>query len=122
MEDTIRVLLVDDEEDLVSTLTERLAFRGVEAAYALNAFEALDKLQKDTFDLVVLDLKLPGMSGIDLLRLIKAKLPDLPVIMITGHGSPLQTADKTPEGVFDFLAKPINIDDLIVKMREAVKG
>jgi DNA-binding NtrC family response regulator len=117
--DTIRVLFVDDEEDLVSALVERLGYRGVESEYALSAFEALEKLQKATFDVLVLDLKLPGMSGTDLLKIIRAKFPDMPVLMITGHGSPLQKPNERPEGIFDFLAKPISLDALIAKIREA---
>lgn len=118
----IRVLLVDDEEDLVSALTERLRYRGVVAEYALDGFEALEKMKESDFNVVVLDLKLPGMSGMDLLRTIKAKTPELPVLMITGHGSPMQRPGELPKDVFDFLPKPVSIDILIAKMREAVWG
>jgi len=116
----LRALLVDDEEELVTTLVERLDYRGVVAEYALTGPEALRKLRDGTFDVVVLDLKLPGMSGLDVLRVIKHDYPKLPVLLITGHGAPTDEADVIPEGAFDFLPKPISLEKLLQKIREAV--
>ena len=115
-----RVLLVDDEEELVSTLVERLTYRDVEAAYALSGQDALDQLRGSHFDVVVLDLKLPGMSGTDVLRAIKKEWPRIPVLMITGHGSTGDGLVEIPEGAHDYLAKPLGIDTLIQKMEQAV--
>lgn len=115
-----RVLLIDDEEELVSTLVERLSFRDVEAAYALTGPDALEQLRDGRFDVVILDLKLPGMSGVDVLKSIKRDWPSIPVLMITGHGSPGDDSVEIPEGADDYLAKPLGIDMLVKKMEEAV--
>jgi DNA-binding NtrC family response regulator len=115
-----RALLVDDEEDLASTLVERLGYRGFEAAYATNGADALEKLRESTFDVVVIDFKLPGMSGEDLVRTITAAYPNIPVLMVTGHGAANLEGRKKPEGVSDFLLKPIDISDLVVRMKEAI--
>ncbi len=120
--DNFRVLFVDDEEELVVTLVERLGFRGVEAEYALNGTVALAKLHDAEFDVVVLDLKLPGMSGAEVLGVIKQDYPQLPVLMITGHGSSSETPEDRPPGAYDYLAKPINLEDLMTKMKEAIAG
>jgi DNA-binding NtrC family response regulator len=79
-------------------------------------------LSEATFDVVVLDLKLPGMSGADVLSTINKKYPQLPVLMITGHGSSTEMPEEKPPGAFDYLAKPINLEDLIEKMKEAMAG
>lgn len=118
--DTFRVLFVDDEEELVSTLVERLGYRGVEAKYTLNGPDALQMLRENAFDVVVLDLKLPGMSGGEVLSTIRRDYPGLPVLMITGHGSSSELPEDKPPGAYDYLAKPIGLDDLIAKMKEAI--
>jgi DNA-binding NtrC family response regulator len=120
--DKFRVLLVDDEEELVTTLVERLAYRGVEAEYALGGQRAIEKMREADFDVVVLDLKLPGMSGTDVIKTIKEEHPHVPVIMITGHGSPHDGPEEKPEEAFDYLPKPIDLEDLIEKMREAIRS
>jgi CheY-like chemotaxis protein len=71
---------------------------------------------------VVLDLKLPGMGGVEVLKRLKQEFPDVPVLLITGHSSPTNDGDAPLEGVHDFLVKPVQLEELIRKMREAVKG
>lgn len=115
-----RTLLVDDEEELVSTLVERLGYRGIEADYALNGNEALQKLRSSSYDIVILDFKMPGMSGIEVMGIVNREFPHIPVLLITGHGSPTDELEKIPEGAFDYLPKPINIETLIEKMQEAL--
>jgi DNA-binding NtrC family response regulator len=115
-----RVLLVDDEEELVTTMVERLAYRDIEADYALDGYETLVKMRDKSYDVVVLDLKLPGIDGADVLLKINRDYPDVPVLLITGHGTADNQIDKTPDGAVDYLAKPINIEVLIKKMEEAV--
>lgn len=117
-----RVLLVDDEEELVSTLVERLAYRDFEAQYATTGQQALKMLREHTFDVVVVDLKLPGMSGVDLLGTIVKAYPHLPVLMVTGHGPGEPETVQKPAGAHDLLLKPINITDLVAKMTEAIKA
>ena len=115
----IKVLLVDDEKELVTTLVERLGFRGVAADFALSGREALQKLKEESFTVVVLDVKMPGMSGLDVLSAIKQDFPKLPVLLITGHGSPADEG-KIPVDAFDYLPKPISLERLLTKIREAV--
>jgi len=115
-----RVLLVDDEEELVTTMVERLKYRDIEADYALDGYETLVKMREKSYDVVVLDLKLPGMNGTDVLLKINKDYPDVPVLLITGHGTSDDRIDTPPSGAVDYLAKPINIDVLIKKMEEAV--
>jgi len=113
-------LLIDDEEELVTTLVERLGYRGIEAEYALDGYQALTKMREKKFQVVVLDLKLPGMDGLEVLRQINQGYPDVPVLLITGHGSPEDKKFLKPEGAADYLVKPVNLEDLIAKMEEAV--
>jgi len=116
----LKALLIDDEEELVSTLVERLGYRGITAAFALDGYEALHKLREDKFDVVVLDLKMPGMDGVEILRRINSTYPDLPVLLITGHGSLANEMEDMPEGAHDYLMKPVDLETLIAKMQEAV--
>ena len=116
----MRVLLIDDEHELVSTLVERLAYRDIEAEFAVDGEQALQMLRQSAYDIVVLDLKLPGMSGSDVLKAIRAEWPDMPVLMITGHGADGARQEQIPIGNCECLAKPIGIDQLILKMKEAL--
>ena len=116
------VLLIDDEEELVSPLVERLSFRNIEAEYALSGYDALEKMRGGNFHVVVLDLKMPGMDGLEVLERLQKEHPDIPVLLITGHGSAVDTPKPKPEGAFDYLVKPVDIEDLITKMREAVSS
>lgn len=120
--DNICVLLVDDEEELVSTLCERLEIRGMTARFATNGQKALAMLESDSYDVVVVDLKMPGLSGEELLDSIKMLHPNLPVIMMTGHGSGTEQEYENPKGAFGFLPKPIGINELVEKMQEAVRS
>jgi len=117
-----RVLLVDDEEELVSTLAERLEYRGFEAQYATTGQTALKMLREQSFDVVVIDLKLPGMSGLELLGTIGAAYPNLPILMVTGHGSGQPEASEVPTGAYDLLPKPIDISELVTRMTDAIKA
>lgn len=118
----MRVLLVDDEVELVTTLVERLSYRGIEAEYALDGYEAFVKMRGGSFDVVVLDLKLPGISGVEVLRRFNKDYPHVPVLLITGHGAVEGESEFRPEGAFDYLMKPVGLDELVAKMREAVKS
>ncbi|MBU0983645.1 MAG: response regulator [candidate division Zixibacteria bacterium] len=113
-------LLIDDEEELVSTLVERLAYRGIEARYAVNGPQALELMENHPFDVVLLDLKLPGMSGSEVLAVIKQKWPGVPVIMITGHGGGEDAPMSELARAHDCLTKPVSIEILIAKMEEVL--
>ncbi len=117
----MRVLLVDDEEELVSTLAERLALRGIEADWATTGKQALDKADQDRYDLALLDVRIPGQSGIELKKLLAAKQPDMKFIFMTGHGSEEDyRAGAAEAGEEYYLVKPVHIDDLIYRMKHAM--
>jgi DNA-binding response OmpR family regulator len=116
-----KVLLVDDEEDFVSTLAERMALRGVKTRTALNGEQALRAVAADPPHIVVLDVMMPGMSGIEVLKRIKADFPNLPVILLTGIGSAKDGVDGIRLGAFDYLMKPLQLEELIRKISEAIK-
>ncbi len=118
----IRLLLVDDEEDFVSTLAQRLQIRGYEAAIASDGEEALNMIGHHTYDVLVLDLMLPGMSGLEVLQAVKRQVPDLPVIMLTGQGSTREGMEGMRSGAFDYMMKPVDLDELKEKIDEAVDG
>ncbi len=117
----MRVLLVDDEKELVSTLAERMSFRGIEADWATSAMDALKIAESQKYDLAVLDVKMPKISGLELRKRLKAKYPDMKFIFLTGHGSEndFKVATADIDSMF-YLVKPINIDNLIEKINEAL--
>ena len=115
-----KVLLVDDEEDFVTTLAERMELRGIKAEVAFNGLEALEKIDAMKPELVVLDLLMPGMIGLDVLRHIATNRPQTAVIVLTGHGSCDFKDEAFRLGAFECLLKPIDIDVLINKMTTAL--
>jgi len=116
---TFRVLLVDDEEELVTTVAERLQLRGYHAEAVGNGADALKRIEEEPFEVVVVDVKMPGMDGLELLRRIKAIDSEAQVILLTGRGSEKDSQAGIEEGAFDYLIKPINIEELIKKMKQA---
>jgi DNA-binding NtrC family response regulator len=116
----LRVLLVDDEEELVSALVERLGYRGIEAEYALDGHQAIEMILSESYDVVILDFKLPGMSGVEVYRVIKTERPDLPVVLITGHGAPPDPIPDEPGEHYEILEKPVGLAVLLDKINEAV--
>jgi DNA-binding response OmpR family regulator len=115
----MRVLLVDDETEFVTTLAERLSFRGFKVDYAIRAVDALALAEKNVYDLAVLDMKMPGTSGLELKGLLNKIQKDMRVIFLTGHGSEADYAAGSTESAC-YLVKPIKIDTLIAKMHEAL--
>ncbi len=120
MNQKIKVLMVDDEEQFRATTKKVLDRRGFETIVAKSGEEAIQKL-KEAPDVVVLDVKMPGMDGHQALKEIKKRHPDLPVIMLTGHGALPSAREALVEGAFDYLAKPCDIDVLSGKITEASK-
>jgi DNA-binding NtrC family response regulator len=109
----LRVLIVDDEEELVSALVERLKLRGFLAQGVTDGSAALAYLEEEPCDVVLLDVKMPGLGGLEVIRRIKAKDPHLEVILLTGHGSVKNVEDGMALGAFDYLMKPVKIDNLV---------
>ena len=116
---TIRLLLVDDEEEFVKTLSERIRIRGFDADFVLSGETAMAMLTDSVPDVMVLDLKMPGMEGLEVLRQVKKRYPELPVLILTGHGSERDEAEARRVGAFDYLQKPVDIDTLIERIRYA---
>jgi DNA-binding response OmpR family regulator len=118
----MRVLLVDDEAELVSTLAERLSFRGIEADWVTSGEEALSRVERDHYDVAVLDVKIPRISGLALKRLLEEKDPELKFIFLTGHGSEEDFAVGTAEaGKNYYLIKPVDLNLLLDKLKEIIK-
>ena len=116
-----RVLLVDDEEEFVSALSERLMLRNIEVDSALNGEEALARLVEKEFEVVILDVLMPGLGGLEVLRQIKSTYPNTQVILLTGHGSTREGIEGMRLGAFDYLIKPVDIEEMLEKMKEAAK-
>lgn len=117
-----KALLIDDEEEFVGTLAERLRMRGIQAEAVTEGQEALAIIEKDPPEVVVLDVMMPGMGGLDVLKLIKRDYPQIQVILLTGRGSTEEGIEGMRLGAFDFMMKPIQIEELIGKMKEALPG
>lgn len=114
----IKILMVDDEAQFRATTQKILNKKGFETILAANGEEALERLAQNP-DVVVLDVKMPGMDGHEVLKEIKRRNPDLPVIMLTGHGKAPSAQEALTQGAFDYLTKPCNIDLLSAKVFEA---
>ncbi len=116
-----KVLLVDDEEEFVSALSERLMLRGIEVDTALNGEEALARLTEKEFEVVILDVMMPGLGGLEVLKQIKSTHPTTQVILVTGHGATREGIEGMRLGAFDYLIKPVDIEEMLEKMKEAVR-
>lgn len=117
----IRLLLVDDEEGYVKVLSKRMARRNMEVMTALSGAEGIQRLRKQDFDVAILDLKMEDMDGIEVLRVFKKMVPDLPVIMLTGHGTEKAAREGLEMGAFDYLTKPCDLEELVKKIRAACR-
>ena len=117
-----KVLMVDDEEDFVNTLSERMKMRDLDSDVALDGEQALQRVEDDIPDVMVLDLKMPGIDGLEVLRRVKKAYPQIPVIILTGHGSEKDEAEARRLGAFEYLQKPVDIEKLVRVMRKAYKS
>ena len=115
----ILLLLVDDEDPFRQALSKRLAKRGLVADQAADGNECLSILKKKAMDVVVLDVKMPGTSGIEVLRQIKDNYPTVEVILLTGHATTADGVEGIKSGAFDYLSKPIELEHLFYKIIQA---
>ena len=120
--DQLKVLLVDDEEEFVTTLAERLQIRNILTLVATDGEQALQVMETDRPPVVVLDVMMPGLSGLDVLKQIKEDHPATQIILLTGHGSTRDGIKGMRLGAFDYIMKPVQIEDLIQKMNEAFEA
>lgn len=114
-----KILLVDDEREFIEALSERLEARGVRVETAGSGPEAIEKVKAGKFDAIILDLAMPGMDGIETLRVMQAGNHDLQVILLTGHATVEKSVEAMKLGAMDFLEKPVQIADLMAKIQEA---
>lgn len=117
----LKVLLVDDEQEFVSTLAERLELRGMHVEIAMDGEMALNIIENEPPQVVVLDVMMPGLSGMEVLGRIKTIDSKIQVILLTGHGATKDGIKGMQLGAFDYLIKPVDIDELIEKLNEAAK-
>lgn len=115
----MKILLVDDERKFVSALAERLSLRGIEADWATSSDDALSMATQESYNLAVLDVKMPSISGIELKRRLQKISPDMKFIFVTGHGSEEDYKVGSKEA-FGYIIKPFNIEHLVEKIKQAL--
>ncbi|EKO38183.1 MAG: response regulator (CheY-like receiver, AAA-type ATPase and DNA-binding domain containing protein) [Solidesulfovibrio magneticus str. Maddingley MBC34] len=118
MED-VNILLVDDEREFTATLAERMELRGLTVRCVYSGEEALKEIGADKPDVVVMDVMMPGLKGLDILRHIKATNPEIQVILLTGQAGTRDGMEGMKLGAFDYLLKPLELDALLGKIAEA---
>ncbi len=120
-EPKLRVLLVDDEVEFLNVIQKRMSRRKIDVTPTSSGSEAIGVLRGEDFDCAVVDLRMQDMDGIEVLKVFKKMAPDLPVIMLTGHGSEQAAGEGIALGAYDYMMKPCELQDLINKINEAVK-
>jgi len=115
----LRVLMVDDEIELVQTIVERLNMRDIDAHGVTSGDEALEQIERGTFDVVVIDVKMPGLGGIQLMRMIRERNPEQQMVLLTGHGSTQDAEEGMRLGAFDYVMKPIRLENLVSILQAA---
>jgi DNA-binding NtrC family response regulator len=118
----IRLILIDDEVGFTTVMAKRLTRRGMDVTSAFSGSQAIQAMRKAEFDVAVLDLKMEDMDGIEVLRIFKKMDPDMPVIMLTGHGSEKSAGEGMEYGAYDYLFKPYEFDELLEKIHAAVSS
>ena len=113
------VLLVDDEVIFVQTLAERMQARGLDVEYVTNGEDAVQRVKTKNYDAVVLDLAMPGLDGIETLKLMLEDRPDLQIMLLTGQATVSKAVEATKLGAVDVFEKPTDIETLVVQIRQA---
>jgi DNA-binding NtrC family response regulator len=116
---TERVLLVDDEEEYLEIMSERMRARDIEVTTSTSAREALDMIATESFDAVIMDFMMPEMNGIEALKAIKEKNPEMQIILLTGHATVEKTVEAMKAGAMDLIEKPADLDALSEKIKSA---
>ena len=120
--DKFKILLVDDEEEFVKSLSERLQLRDFDANLAYDGEQAMQLVTDEVPDVMVLDLKMPGIDGMEVLRRVKKKFPKVQVIILTGHGSEKDEIEAKKLGAFEYLQKPTDLDTLVSTLKRAYRA
>ncbi len=114
-----KVLLVDDEVDFLETLSERMRVRDMDVTTSASPLDAIKKVQEKDYDAIIMDLKMPQMDGLQLLKILKEKNPDLQIILLTGHATVEKGIEAMKLGATDFLEKPVDLKVLTEKIHKA---
>ena len=114
-----RVLLVDDEEEFLDIMSERMRNRGIEVTTASSAKEALKKIEQELFDAIILDFQMPEMNGLETIKAIKAKKPELQIILLSGQATLEKGIEAMKLGALDVVEKPADIEHLVAKIKKA---
>mgnify|MGYP006268894821 CR=1 FL=1 len=114
-----KVMIVDDEVDFLETIVKRLQARKIDVTGVESGYQALEVLDNRSPDVIILDVKMPGLDGIETLREMKRKKPLIEVIMLTGHASVESGIQGMQLGAFDYVMKPVALDELLEKIRQA---
>jgi len=115
-----KILLVDDESDVTRILSKRLGRRGYDCQAAANGQEAVDAMGQFAFGIIIMDVKMPVMDGMSALQIIHARWPKTQIILLSGHADMQLAVQAMSEGAFGYLMKPVDIDELLFKIEDAV--
>lgn len=115
-----RILVIDDERSIRTTLKEILEYEKYQVDLAENGQQGIDLIRKNEYDIVLCDIKMPGMDGIEVLEKIQILTPDSPVVMISGHGNIDTAVESIKKGAFDFIEKPLDLNRLLITIRNAM--
>lgn len=114
-----RVLLVDDEQEFLEIMSERMKARGIDVTTCTSAREALEKIETESFDAIILDFMMPEMDGLETLKAVKEKRPEAQIILLTGHATVEKGVEAMKLGAMDFVEKPADLEALTEKIKEA---
>ena len=118
----MHILIVDDETEFLELIEKRLSRRNMRVTTAANGPAALELARQGDFDVVVMDVRMPGMDGLETLRHMKEIRPALPVLLLTGHASLGVAVNGMELGAFDYMLKPVAINELIIKLEDAARS
>lgn len=118
----MHVLVVDDETEFLELIEKRLSRRNMRVTTAANGLDALELAGKNDFDVVIMDVRMPGMDGLETLRRMKEIRPNLPVLLLTGHASLGVAVNGMELGAYDYMLKPVAINELIIKLEDAARS
>ncbi|SHN66102.1 response regulator [Desulfovibrio litoralis] len=117
----MHILMIDDESEFLELMQQRFEKRNIAITTFTSGLKALDLLKKEEFDAVVLDVKMPEIDGLELLKRIKVLKPDLPVVVLSGHAGVNTALSAVETGAADYIMKPVAINDLIFRLNEIIK-
>jgi DNA-binding NtrC family response regulator len=114
-----KILLVDDEQDFLEALSQRISLRGLDVASTTSAKEAITKVAAESYDAIILDLQMPEMDGLEVLKAIKELKPETQIIVLTGHATVKKAIEAMKLGALDLIEKPVDLDTILKKIKKA---